>query len=88
MQKDVATKLALAQRCCPGCDALQCQAIVAGVCCPVLVNGGDSSPQTQDYLVALKTFMNECVIACPLVLCQKPQIGNCVADPAGVGSCR
>jgi hypothetical protein len=87
LQRDVLAKLAAAQQCCPGCDALQCQAIVAGMCCPALVNRADS-PQTQAYQVALKAFMAECDIVCPDVLCKQPQIGNCVAGPAGGGSCR
>jgi hypothetical protein len=87
MQRDVAAKLAQAQMCCPFCDALACQAIVAGVCCPVLVNSANSQ-QTVDYQTALKNFLSTCDIACPDVLCKQPQIGNCVAGPAGGGSCR
>jgi hypothetical protein len=60
---------------------------VAGVCCPALVNSANSPP-TQAYLAALKTFQAECDVACPELPCKQPQIGNCVAGPAGGGSCR
>jgi len=88
LRNEVLTKLAQAQICCPYCDALQCTAIVEGMCCPVLVNS--NGQQTQSYLAALKKLLQTpgCAPICPDVLCREPQIGNCVANAVGGGSCR
>jgi hypothetical protein len=87
MQRDVMARLAVAQRCCPSCGALPCTAVVAGICCPVLVNRAEDWPATQEYLAALKAFQAECDVACPDIVCRVPQLYNCATSPNGGAAC-
>jgi hypothetical protein len=85
---DVQTKLIAAKKCCPVCAALQCVAVVPGVCCDETVASSET-PETQAYLIALKAFYAAgCSVDCPEIVCPNAPSYLCEATATGEGSCK
>ena len=77
------TLLDAAQVCDPAINTVQCDVIVAGLCCPSLVTTADA-PATDAYLKGVaEARALGCDDICAVVDCASPTSGACQPDPAG-----
>ena len=62
-----------AQKCCPGCDAQQCNLVAKGVCCAISY-GAMTASEAQAFTAAAKAYRAQCNPG--------PCTGACVAAPS------
>jgi hypothetical protein len=86
LRTDVDAKLVAAQKCDPNATMVQCQDVVAGVCCSAPI-ASKSSPEGMAYLAALDRYnAAHCRTICPLIACRIGMTA-CVALLDGAGKC-
>src|ERR1043165_8094303 len=86
LRMDVDAKLTAAQKCDPNVTMVQCQDVVAGVCCSAPIVS-KSSPEGMASLAALDRYNTaHCMTICPLVACRAGTT-KCVASPDGAAKC-
>ncbi len=65
-----------AQKCCPFCNALQCEIFAEDVCCPISVENVDKGKELS--LLAAE-YRQSCQAVCPAILCRDRPSLDC--DP-------
>jgi hypothetical protein len=86
LRMDLDAKLVAAQKCDPNATMVECQDIVAGVCCSAPI-ASKSSPEGMAYLAAFDLYKAaNCRTICPLIAC-RTGTPKCVASADGAGKC-